>query len=125
MDEIKSRMVLEDHTYMVNGRPLVLYRIGVLASMLGRESVTMRKLERLGYIPKTPYTLKHEKRLGAIRLYSEEMILGLVNLAREEKILIQYGIPIYKTRFRERAKELFDQLLINQSGDVDLTGQAA
>lgn len=102
---------LVSRPYTVNGELLDLYAIGDLARMLGREAVTIRKWERLGILPKTPYSISFENLLGARRLYTAEQILGIVRIAREEKVLVMYSGDFRRTAFTARVKQLFTELL--------------
>ena len=109
--DIERLAELTPRPYTVNGTSLDLYAIGDLARMLGREPVTIRKWERLGILPKTPYTIAYPNLLGARRLYTADMILGIVRIAREERVLVMYSGDFRRTAFTARCKALFTELL--------------
>jgi len=100
---------------------LYFYLIGDLAWMLGRQAVTMRKWESEGILPMTPITKKLGEGFGALRLYTRGMILGTVQIAREEGILIPYSGDPKRTNFTARVAELF----ASEAAAVQKMGKAA
>lgn len=66
-----------------NGREIEFFEIGDLAAALGRPVVTIRRWERLGYIPTAPYRsrpvlVQGERRQGN-RLYSRAIVEATVS----------------------------------------------
>jgi len=96
------------------GKETSFYTIGELAGLLNRKPVTVRKWEADGIIPKATFIAPSGDKRGKRRLYTEEQILGLVNIAREEGILetnaFGHWKPVTKTAFREKAIQLFKEL---------------
>jgi hypothetical protein len=101
--------------YMVQGQEKEFFTISHLASALNRSVVTIRSWENKGLIPKTPYrsprprgeTLPGTPRKGR-RLWTREQILGILNIAQEEKVILN-GKPPTK-RFHDRVLGLFTSL---------------
>lgn len=100
--------------YLVNGREVPYYGLGALAYVLDRKTATIRDWEEKGWIPiapkigdstdsEDPVTQKHGQR----RLYPEELILGIYEIARQEGILEKRAKPIKETRFVQRVLQLF------------------
>lgn len=116
--DVERLKELTPRPYTVNGKFLDLYAVGDLAQMLGREAGTMRKWERNGILPKTPYTIAYPHLLGARRLYTAEMILGIVAIARAEKVLVMYSGDFRRTQFTTRCKQLFKEELSEPPGAV-------
>lgn len=62
----------------IGGKPVELYAVGALARALGRKSVTIRRWESQGYIPRPPYRLPGRPGprgdSGARRYYSRRSI---------------------------------------------------
>jgi hypothetical protein len=106
LDEMKPR------AYSVGGKQVEFFTIGQLAKALGREPVTIRKWEREGILPRSPYAAPSEDPRGRRRLYTREMIQGIVNIAQEENMFeISRRVPIRRTNFTARVVDLFRQLL--------------
>ena len=82
--------------YMVKGKKITLFTISDLANALGRETVTIRKWENLGFIPRAAMRTK-----SGFRLYTKDEIEILVRIVREEKLA--NGHSFAKTKFKERA----------------------
>ena len=104
----------EGKTMLVQGKPKQFYTVGSLASALNRRSVTIRKWESEGVIPNATYFKPAEDKRGRRRLYTEEQILGLRELAKQEGLLEPNGNGKWKavneTKFKERALALFVEL---------------
>lgn len=104
----------EGKTMLVQGKPKQFYTVGSLAASLNRRSVTIRKWEAEGVIPNATYFKPAEDKRGRRRLYTEEQILGLRELAKEEGLLEPNGNGKWKavgdTKFKERALALFIEL---------------
>lgn len=98
----------------LNGVETNFYTIGELARLLNRQSVTIRKWETEGIIPKATFIAPSGDKRGKRRLYTEAQILGLVNIAREEGVLFPNARgswkPITETQFRAKAIQLFKDL---------------
>lgn len=89
------------------------YSIGSLARALNRAPVTIRKLQDDGVIPPPTFTSPGERRYihaSQVRLYTREQIAGLRKIAQEEGILIDTWKAIKDTNFKDRARELFEEL---------------
>src|SRR5258708_30553780 len=85
--EVLDASVLGDGKKMqVGTREYEFYNIGDLARVLNRKSVTMRKWEADGVIPKAVYIKPSDDKRGVRRLYSREQIEGLINIARDEDL---------------------------------------
>lgn len=109
LDELKLR------EYRINGVIMPMLAVGDLATMMGRRSVTMRKWERLGILPRTPFVQSFTDGLGARRLYTKGMALGTVKIAREENVLVMYSSFVRKTQFTPRVKALFEAELASMT----------
>lgn len=92
----------------VGDRVVEFFTIGALARALNREVVTLRKWEKLGYIPPAPYRADGKKQ---DRLYARAHIEGLVAIATEEGLMDPAAKNrLTQTRFPARARALFDAL---------------
>lgn len=102
--------------YSVHGREVEFFTLGVLAFALNRKPVTIRKWEADGVLPKPRAVTPVSDPRGRRRLYTKGQILGLVKIAEEEGILLPSALgkwrDVTKTRFTERAVELFKTLEI-------------
>lgn len=100
--------------FLIGTKVTRLYSIGVMARALNRASGTLRLWEESGVIPKPTLILPSGTPNGKRRLYTEEQIMGLRRIAREEGILSpnenNKWAAVEKTRFRERALELWREL---------------
>lgn len=99
--------------YSEKGRDVPYYGLGALAYVLGRKTATLRDWEEKGWIPvppkvfgssdpDDPVTFKHGQR----RLYPEDLILGIWEIARQEGVLNKHQI-IKETQFVQRVRQLF------------------
>ena len=90
------------------------YTIGVLASVLNRSQVTLRKWEHDGVIPKPTYIRSSADPRGRRRLYTKDQILGIREIAKEEGLLEASSNGHWKsiegTQFRDRVLALFREL---------------
>lgn len=83
--------------------------MGALAEALGKSTATLRRWERLGFLPQTPLVVR--VRGGAPRrVYTTEMIEGLVAIATEERVLARKPATLDGTAFAEKAAALCAQL---------------
>lgn len=66
-----------------NGREVEMFTVGALATALGHSVVSIRRWERIGYIPKTPYRFRSSvvdgKRVEGRRLYTRALIESAVH----------------------------------------------
>lgn len=92
------------------GVPTRFYTIGVLADALERKPPAIRKWERLGYLPKPRITTPGRTYHGQQRLYTRELIEGIVKIAGEEGLTGAANRNVSATRFEERVRELFKEL---------------
>jgi hypothetical protein len=99
--------------FLVDGKEREFFAIGQLGKALGnRSAVTLRKWERDGILPKSPYTKPSSDPRGRRRMYTRDMVEGLVIIAREEKVLWpDKGRRLSETNFQTRALSLFQKLL--------------
>jgi hypothetical protein len=95
-----------------NGGYKEFFGIGAVAKALRRDSVTIRKWEAGGVIPKATYVISGKTANGNRRLYTREQIEVMVRIAGEEGLFDgdPRGIRITDTRFTERVKEAFEAL---------------
>lgn len=75
----------ERKTYIIGGVERPMYTSGDLAEALDRQRQTLRKWERMGTIPKTPFRSKTNR-----RLYTKEQIEAIVSTV--EKHNLQQGV---------------------------------
>ena len=95
--------------FVYKGKDTRFYTVDVLADMLGRKSQTMRKWERLGYLPRTKYRKPGRGEHGKRRLYTRPVIDGVVRIAHEEGITTQ-NRNVSATNFPARVLALFEEL---------------
>lgn len=96
--------------------PTEFFTLGQLARALGRESVTIRKWEREGVIPKAQYQVpgRNDDPRGRRRLYTRKQVEGIVRIAEEEGLFANTRKPFAETQFVERVLKLFQQTNPNQ-----------
>ena len=93
--------------YAVKGEEREFFTISALATALRRESVTMRKWEERGYLPRARYRAPGAGKKRD-RLYTRAQIEGLVKIAKEEGLMNpQKKKRIDQTNFADRAFRLF------------------
>lgn len=99
--------------FLMKGKETEFFSIGQLGKALGgRSPNTLRKWEREGIIGKSPYVKPSSDPRGRRRMYTREMVEGLVKIAREEGILLpDKGKRLSDTNFSMKALELFRRLL--------------
>lgn len=87
------------------------FTLGQLARALGRQSVTIRKWERDGVIPKAQYQVpgRDGSVHGRRRLYTRKQVEGIVRIAEEEGLFVDSRKSFAETRFTERVLRLFGQ----------------
>ena len=91
--------------------PTEFFTLGQLAKALGRESVTIRKWEREGVIPKAQFQVpgRNDDPRGRRRLYTRAQVEGIVRIAAEEGLHANTRKPFAETQFVERVRNLFRQ----------------
>jgi hypothetical protein len=101
--------------YMVKGVEREFFTISHLSAALGRSAVTIRSWENKGKIPRTPYrspTPRGNSLPGTtakgMRLWTREQIDGVLNIAREEGVVLN-GKPPTK-RFHDKVYALYSSL---------------
>lgn len=97
----------------LNGKDTEFFTIGQLGIALGNRSPnTLRAWEREGILGKSPYVKPSHDPRGKRRMYTREMVEGLVRIAQEEGVLFPHkGVRISDTNFSVRAVELFKRLV--------------
>lgn len=105
--------------FLLRGTEMEFFSIGQLGRALGNRSPnTLRAWEREGILPKSPYVKPSATPNGRRRMYTRQMIEGLVDIAKQEGVLWpDKGIRLSDTRFAERAKALFEHLLNKERND--------
>lgn len=95
--------------FLANGVEQEFFSIGQLGKALGnRSAVTVRKWERDGILPRTPYAKRGKDSRGDRRMYTRAMIEGLVKIAKEEGVLLpDKGKRLSETNFALKAQQLF------------------
>lgn len=93
----------------VRGVEIELFTIGDLARALKRKSGTVRKWERLGWIPRATYRATGTTSNGNRRLYSRPQIEGILHIAREEGVM-HPGAGLAGTQFTARVIALWKEL---------------
>lgn len=97
------------------GRPALVaggtryYTIGALAAALNRSTVTIREWHRLRVIPNA-YITNADSRNGRRRLYTEQMILQLRQLAADCEVLDNPRAPIIGSEFSRLSFVLWNKL---------------
>lgn len=106
-------------TFNINGTPTEFFSVGQLAAALHRSPVTIRKWERLGYLPVASFRTPGQVREKAHRLYSRAQLEIIVSIAYDEGLMAgtldAQGIlhpkkGITDTKFTERVKEALRKL---------------
>lgn len=95
---------------LVRGSPHRFYTVGVLAAALDRKPPSMRKWERLGYLPDSGFRSPSKSVKGQRRLYTKEQIEGVVRIATEEGLMGETNPNIAGTAFPARCAKLFKEL---------------
>lgn len=95
---------------LLDGVSVRFYPVSVLAEKLERKPAAIRKWERLGYLPETPYRSPGRTKNGQRRLYTREQIEGLVELARQQGLIGDDNRNVSATDFPALAVTLFKEL---------------
>jgi hypothetical protein len=91
--------------HLPDGRELEMFPIGSLAKALGRESVTIRRWIRLGWLPRARYqtpAIAGTRGNAGRRMWTRTQIEGIVRIAGEEGLLSDKPPQIQKTNFTRR-----------------------
>lgn len=98
--------------FLANGAEQEFFSIGQLGKALGnRSAVTLRKWERDGILPHTPYAKRGKDSRGDRRMYTRAMVEGLIKIAKEEGVwLPDKGRRLSETMFQQKALRLFQSL---------------
>jgi hypothetical protein len=96
--------------YRMDGRVVVLYSIGAVASALGRAAMTIRHWDQKQLIPTPEIRTDSSSHHGRKRIYTHEQVAGLRRIAVEEGLLKEKRVFMKRTRFTERAFALFREL---------------
>ena len=91
------------------GLPVEAHYIGELAARLGKSSHTIRRWEREGVLPATPFEQRVRRR-PARRLYPLHWIEGVVAIAEDEGLVGRKPACMKNTHFTARARELHRRL---------------
>jgi hypothetical protein len=91
----------------VQGKMVELFPIGELGKAIGRSSVTLRKWEQMGVIPRT-----YRDNSGR-RMYTAGQIKATRRILAEENL--NSGRSVMKSQFKQRLVEAFDNL--REKGD--------
>lgn len=110
-EKMLEAIVGKPKVYTVGGQDVDFFTVGQLAKALGRKPVTIRKWEADGIIPVTWYHTPSNDARGRRRLYTRTMVEGIIQIAKEEEILVDTWRSIRKTHFQARVRELFERLL--------------
>lgn len=103
-------------TYNVGGVPTEFYTIGQVARALNRSPVTIRKWERLGWIPVAAFRSPARQKVKTNRLYSRAQLEAMVQIAWEEGLMrftrgadgMDYPVAhVTETKFAERVRVAF------------------
>jgi hypothetical protein len=101
--------------YIVKGEKQEFFTIGHLASALGYSVQSIRAWEASGLLPRTPYRSPRPRKAATAkvntkgkRLWTREQIVGIVQIAREEKVILNKVPP--NPRFAKRVQQLFTAL---------------
>lgn len=104
--------------YNIAGVKTEFFTAANLAEALGRKTATIRKWETDGVIPKATFQTPSTSSNGRRRLYTRGQVEGIVQIAREEKMLEQTSkaISIKSTKFSARVLDLFKRLASEGKG---------
>ena len=102
-----------------NGVVTEFYTVGQLAAALKRSAVTIRKWERLGYLPIATFRTAGQVRQKARRLYTRAQLETIVAIAADEGLLegttdaqgiLHPKVGITETKFTERVADALRRL---------------
>ena len=106
--------------YVYGGVSREFFSIGHLADAFGRSPVTIRSWESKGLLPQSPYRSPRPrgealpgKQVKGRRLWTREQVEGMMEIAREEGVILN-GKPPSK-QFTQRVAALFRELLEQDS----------
>ncbi|MFK0015777.1 hypothetical protein [Streptomyces sp. NPDC091027] len=111
-DDSPDRWDAKPQVKPYRGSYMEFFGIGDLAKALRRDSVTIRKWEANGVIPKATFAISGKTTNGNRRLYTREQIEAMVRIAEEEGLFDgdPRGIRITDTHFTQRVKDAFQAL---------------
>jgi len=84
--------------------------IGELARALGKSTATIRRWERSGWLPKSPYWQRVKGGRGPRRLYPVGWVVALVTIAEAEGLANRKPACIERTNFTALARESYREL---------------
>jgi len=91
------------------GNQIEAHYIGEFATPLGKSAATIRRWERQGVLPPTPFK-QHVRRGRNRRLYPLPWIDGVVAIAQDENLIGRKPACMKNTNFTARARELHRRL---------------
>jgi DNA-binding transcriptional MerR regulator len=101
-------------TYLVNGEEQEFFTIGHLARALNRKQVTIRAWENRGALPRSPFRSPAPNatpNFGTVpkgrRLYTREMIEGILQIAKECRVITDPHQKPPSEEFTLRVSKLF------------------
>ena len=107
----------DDHPLMLvhKGQVREWFTIGHLAAALGRKTVTIRSWEQKGRMPQTPFRTAPPRgsnlpTAAGRRLWTREQIEGIVQIATEEKVIVDMRQSPPTDRFALRVARLFAEI---------------
>ena len=99
----------------VKGKRIAFYSIGEFASMIDRDSQTIRKWEYGGVLPPTVF-----KRRTGVRIYPEPVVMEVKKLCKKYKL--RQGKPMAKefsVEATEKIKEITAEILKGGDSNVE------
>jgi len=105
--------------FNISGTTTEFYTVGQLATALRRSPVTIRKWERLGYLPIATFRTPGQVRQKARRLYSRAQLEIIVSIAADEGLMdgkvdelgiLHPRVGINDTKFTERVSAALKRL---------------
>jgi len=72
--------------YLIEGRENTFYRVGEVAKLIGKSVDTLKRWEKQGILPETPY------RFHTYRLYSIPQVKSIIEW--HEKTMIRSGVYV-------------------------------
>ncbi|MFI6512953.1 hypothetical protein ACIBCT_35590 [Streptosporangium sp. NPDC050855] len=117
-DEDRARLnelpfITKEVTVRGATREVRFWEIASLAEFLNRKPSVIRLWRTNGTLPASPFhsnvaTTATGSKHGIRYYYSEDMMLGMRRIAREEGVLERYNAQISRTHFTRRVQSLFD-----------------
>lgn len=98
--------------YFVGGEQREFFTIGHLAAALGYSVQSIRAWEAAGLLPRTPYRSSKPKKAATAkvnvkgrRLWTREQIVGILAIAKQEKVILNKVPPT--PAFAKKVRQLF------------------